>query len=358
MFWAFELESVTACKGEEEVLLPPYTQFEVSAPPRPGRGCTEIALRAVTQPLFDFMRSLLVWVDPSGFESGDNLEARVPPRLERARSKRTDNLACHVLSCACCGRLTCGIEPRDWQLAKHAWRTGMPGARAIKTSDSQAVLSGNMIGGNLIAIGLFTEVGAALQWIRKQVKASNRTTVLFKLVTSGGVSEAFYDAFSKEHGSTPYQAMVYCGDEAKWRATWRDSPRVQVTSDPAVLREYLTQTEYDLGRGLHVKGVQEMSRFRKELVEQRARVWYPWKRIEGGVVFSGKEWEVERHYVRPIPSYGGTVEKWGDGWGFGTGTLPDVEIAPFDSKAISPIPGPEAGGYGYVPSAQGRAVLH
>ena len=35
MFWAFELESVTACKGEEEVLLPPYTQFEVSAPPRP-----------------------------------------------------------------------------------------------------------------------------------------------------------------------------------------------------------------------------------------------------------------------------------------------------------------------------------
>jgi len=317
MFWAFELESVTACKGEEEVLLPPYTQFEVSAPPRPGRGCTEIALRAVTQPLFDFMRSLLVWVDPSGFESGDNLE-----------------------------------------LAKHAWRTGMPGARAIKTSDSQAVLSGNMIGGNLIAIGLFTEVGAALQWIRKQVKASNRTTVLFKLVTSGGVSEAFYDAFSKEHGSMPYQAMVYCGDEAKWRATWRDSPRVQVTSDPAVLREYLTHTEYDLGRGLHVKGVQEMSRFRKELVEQRARVWYPWKRIEGGVVFSGKEWEVERHYVRPIPSYGGTVEKWGDGWGFGTGTLPDVEIAPFDSKAISPIPGPEAGGYGYVPSAQGRAVLH
>ena len=89
MFWAFELESVTACKGEEEVLLPPYTQFEVTAPPKPGRGCTEIALRAVTQPLFDGMRSLLVWVDPSGFESGDNLEARVPARLERARSKRT-----------------------------------------------------------------------------------------------------------------------------------------------------------------------------------------------------------------------------------------------------------------------------
>ena len=51
------------------------------------------------------------------------------------------------------------------------------------------------------------------------------------------------------------------------------------------------------------------------------RVWYPWKRVEGGVVYGGAgaydycvdgDWDCE------------------GGWQQGSGALPDVPMAPFD----------------------------
>ena len=284
-FWAYELEGVTACPGESEVLLLPYTMFEVKEAPRAGARCTEIVLRVVAQPLIKELERITVWVDPSGFEAGSNRE-----------------------------------------LAHHAFATGMPKFRTRDmpevTQESWGALANyDTVPGHLDALALFTDAEAALRWMGEQLRKSSG--VLFKLVASGRVSEQFFNGFNRAHGATPYEALVFCGDEAKWRAAWSEAPRVRVTSEPAVLREYLTHTMYDQTADKQVP----LSEYQATFIAERARVHYPWRRVEGGVVYGGAGTyqcyapsgvpEEEKKHLEP-------------GWQQATGTLPEVPMAPFD----------------------------
>ena len=56
---------------------------------------------------------------------------------------------------------------------------------------------------------------------------------------------------------------------------------------------------------------------------RKARVWYPWKRVEGGVVYGGAG------SYSLYADYPGNTGYTG-GWQQGTGALPDVPMAPFE----------------------------
>jgi hypothetical protein len=169
---------------------------------------------------------------------------------------------------------------------------------------------------------------AALRWMGEQLRKPDSGGVLFKLVASGGVSEQFFNGFNRAHGASPYEALVFCGDEAKWRATWSEAPRVRVTSEPAVLREYLTHTKYDDGPDKQVPlseyGAGEGGT--ADGIAQRARVHYPWRRVEGGVVYGGTG-GYPYYALCAVPEYAHFLEP---GWQHATGTLPEVPMAPFD----------------------------
>ena len=118
--------------------------------------------------------------------------------------------------------------------------------------------------------------------------------------------------------------FVFCGDEAKWSEVWRGKDRVRVTSEPAVLREYLTHTKYDPGVDAEVP----LSEYphTEDLIAERTRVHYPWRRVEGGVVYGGAG-----TYHRYAPSVPELEKKHLEpGWQQATGTLPEVPMAPFD----------------------------
>eukprot|EP01047_Picozoa_sp_COSAG01_P087344 COSAG01_NODE_20061_length_973_cov_1.213959_1_plen_294_part_01 len=192
-FWAYELEGVTAFPGEDEVLLPPYTRFEVAAPPaRAASGAIEVRHRIVGQPLIRELERITVWVDPGGFEGGENLA-----------------------------------------LARHAFRAGCPRFRLREAPEEMqqpwGVFRNFQVLPGLEGLALFRDPAAALRWIGAQLAKSEGC--LFKLLVSGGASRALFDGFDAAHGAAPYEALVYCGDAARWGAAWAHAPRVRVTAD-------------------------------------------------------------------------------------------------------------------------------
>jgi len=279
----YELSSVSAYEEEAEVLVLPYTQFEVVEAPRAAARCTEIVLRVVAQPLIRVLDRITVWVDPAGFEAGSNRE-----------------------------------------LARHAFATGMPRFREREkpkvTQESWGAFPdyGN-VPGNLQGLALFTDAAAALRWMGEQLRKS--PSILFKLAAAGGVSQEFFNGFGRAHGGTPYEALVFCGDEAKWSEVWRGKDRVRVTSEPAVLREYLTHTKYDVKVDAQVPLSEYLGR--ANVIPEGTRVHYPWRRVEGGVVYGGAG--AYSFYA----DYSGNKNYEG-GWQQATGTLPEVPMAPFD----------------------------
>jgi hypothetical protein len=286
-FWAYELEGVTAFPGEDEVLLPPYTRFEVAAPPaRAASGAIEVRLRVVGQPLIKPLQRITVWVDPTGFEGGENLA-----------------------------------------LARHAFRAGCPRFRRREAPEEKQQPWGvfrifHELGG-LDGLALFRDPAAALRWIGAQL-AKSEGCALFKLLVSGGASRALFDGFDAAHGAAPYEALVYCGDAVRWRAAWAHAPRVRVTADAAEARVYLAHEVYDpraAGGGEGEGGGAFVPLAETASYEPGVRVWYPWKRVEGGVVYGGAG-----GYERYVDGY----ELSEGGWQQGSGALPDVPMAPFD----------------------------
>ena len=74
-FWMYDLSSVSHFIDESEVLLIPYSQFEVVEPPRLGsEGVHLVHIKLVQQPLVMEPEHVTVWVDPAGFDSGSNRE--------------------------------------------------------------------------------------------------------------------------------------------------------------------------------------------------------------------------------------------------------------------------------------------
>jgi hypothetical protein len=108
------------------------------------------------------------------------------------------------------------------------------------------------------------------------------------------------------------------------RDGWAHAPRVWVTVDVAEARAYLAHETYDPraagggegeGGGAFVP-LPEMASYKPGV-----RVWYPWKRVEGGVVYGGAG--ADDCYIDGYKLSEG-------GWQQGSGALPDVPMAPFD----------------------------
>ena len=89
---------------------------------------------------------------------------------------------------------------------------------------------------------------------------------------------------------------------------------MRVTSSRDELREYLTHTKYNTFTDAFVPLAEYPGA--REHIAAKKTVWYPWRRVEGGVVYGGAGW------------YNFYVEA---GWQQGSGTLPHVPMAPFDA---------------------------
>jgi len=245
--WVYELEDVSAFKGEgeEEVLLLPYSQFKVLEDASEVDGAVHIHIELFHQPLVKQLVTITVWVDQSGFESGSNRE-----------------------------------------LAKHAFHTGKPHFRRQEfptvlerdwgTFEDYRTLPGAMKG-----LALFTDPASALDWIKGELVKT--PSIHFKLLVSGSQSEAFLKGYQKVAGKTPCEAMVFCGNLDKWKSFWEKSPRVQVKNDVASVKEFLTHTKYDK---MDYNDFVTLDKYASETSPDQ-RIWYPWKRVENGVVYGG-----------------------------------------------------------------------
>lgn len=127
------------------------------------------------------------------------------------------------------------------------------------------------------------------------------------------MSAEVLDAYFATPASNPAEILVYCGDEAKWRSYWAACPKIAVTCDQERLRKFLEFKRYDTDQDCFLP-VPPPS--------PSQQIWYPWKRIKGGIVYGGAG--THEYYVDD----GGHLYE--GGWSQGTGRFPDVPMSPFD----------------------------
>jgi len=272
-FCAYELSDISEYE-DADVLLPPYTQFRVSKDAQSRDDAIHVFLRVISQPFIRELQRITVLVDPAGFESGTNKD-----------------------------------------FAQIAFATGMPKFRRYESPEviedsrfpSGQFYDFGVVPRALDGLALFTDAKGALEWIKAQMRLGS---VHFRFLVAGRVSSTFLDGFFKAHRSTPCEALVYCSNMEKWKEYWKDSPKVQVTYEEADVKQYLTHVGYD---EFADRIVQVQDLIGKDY--QDRQVWYPWRRVDHGVVYGGAGAYTTYHQ---------------DPWTQGTGRMPAVAMAPFD----------------------------
>jgi len=242
--WAYELQGVSVYKEEDEVLLLPYTMFEVKeAPTEADDGIVHVPIRMVMNPLIKMLDNITIWLDPNGFQQGNNKV-----------------------------------------LAHHAFMTTMPCFRlnehGNKDDPGNETAYGRLRGG-IQALGLFTDTEAALKFAAEMLRMTS--AIVFKLAVSGGASQKFLGQFFERFPWSPCNVMVFCGDEEKWKGEWSHAPRVQVTNNQTKFKTYLQ----------HLRYVKQQDEFlpldkvadSKAAIDEKKKCYYSYRNVEGGVVY-------------------------------------------------------------------------
>ena len=165
--WSYDLQPVSVFKEEAEILMLPYTMFEVIDEPTEVEGVTEIHIKVSKQPLVYQLDVLFVWVDPNGFAGANR------------------------------------------NLAQYVFDTNMPSFRRLETPKEIKKSWGTTYDYNRIrscgqCVALFEDVDAALQWIGETIGTKGAN--LFRLASSGRASEQFFNGYFKKYSSTPCEA--------------------------------------------------------------------------------------------------------------------------------------------------------
>jgi hypothetical protein len=277
-FYAFELAEVSEYPDEAEVLLMPYTRFVVVDKPEKKGSVWHIHLRAIDIPFWVPPSHINVLVDPGGFETGENYE-----------------------------------------LAKAAFSSGLPQLRASEQATARRMEWGmyydcSRVEQTLSGMGVFTSAEAAVEWMKTGGGATSEA--VFHIVVSGRASTTLLDEYFKATTPNPCSVFVLCRDASYWQRHWSRTPRITVSSDRNAAAAFMQHkvyklfsngsSKYEAPSRTHMKGQQ---------------VWFPWKRVNGGVVYGGGD-RADK-YVPGNPNYE-------QGWNQGTGVYPEVSMPPFD----------------------------
>jgi len=229
-FYAYDMEPITAFKGEAEVLLMPYTRFQVVKDPKMVNGIFFVHIKALNVQFAKSIEDVTVWVDPNGF----------------AKS--------------------------NFKLAKTAWLAGMP---RFNGSDDACIPD------SIMAVGLFITPGKALSWMKEQTKHAG---CIFKIIVSGQSSRDLLDRYFAEDTSSPCKILVYCGHVEKWKKVWKNVPHIRVTNKPSVLIAFFQKQSYKSIRNTWENILLNTKKFYKGV-----KISYPWMIIEDGasVVYGG-----------------------------------------------------------------------
>jgi len=270
-FYAYELDStVCASPGEEEVLLLPYTRFVVEDTCQDELGVTRVRIKALNIPFhLEWTPEVsTIFVDPNGFDSGINRE-----------------------------------------LVKEAFMSGMPSFRTSQYGEVKRASWGEYRSMKKLftgqqALALFRKPRPALDWIEGELKKV--PGVAFRIILAGSASVEFIDGYFAAPTPNPCELLVFCSDVAKWSDHWRHFPRVQVTDDPASVRSFFEHKVYH---------PQSDSFGPARLPADGTNIWYPWRKLDHGVVYGASGAE------------GQCIEAM---WSQGGGTVPTIPMLPFE----------------------------
>lgn len=206
----FLLKSVSAFEEEEELLLMPFTRFQVTKEPFLEDGCWHVHLKALDAPLVtcSFMAAATLWVDPRGFYPGSP----------------------------------------NHELAKRLFRYNCPGfhrskeGKRIDTSWG-GYTSYSTVPGVQTCIGLFTDTDEAMKWLAEEQEEADGA-IHVKIVVTGGVSEAVFGTFFKSSTMPACDLMVYCEDTAMWDKVWQDISRIKVTDSADDVEKFMQTKSY------------------------------------------------------------------------------------------------------------------
>lgn len=232
LFWCYGMEGVSAFPGEKEVLVMPYTRFICTkAPIKDDDGLWRVRIRAMDVPLSTVLDVVTVWIDPRGWKTGSN-----------------------------------------YDLAKFAFAGGLPRFRYDET-DPDSIVPGSLSG-----LALFTQPVAALQFIVEELQKWEATC--FRLVIHSSCSKEFLGLYFSADTVNPCEVLIIADDVSYWQRYWAQHKHIRVTHDPAVVRSYFEHIVYDFFKG-------DMVPFLEYGFLESQVVWYPWRRVRGGVIYGG-----------------------------------------------------------------------